>query len=251
MDGRARRLVHVEHRRQRARRGPDHVERAALALLRRQRLRGPGRRRRQPLRVAQPLPLGEQRGLLGRIERRRVGGRDQLLELGPLPLGPTRAGPAPRPGRGRRRPGAGAAPAAARRPRDDVGAREGVEHRELAGRAHEPPVLVLGGEPHQGPRERRHGVARRGLAVDHRPRPALRRHPARQDHLVLVLRQLAQRQGRVVVLQPVPEPGGHRERGLHQRLASRPVAPPPRRRARRSAGRAPAPARSCPRRSPR
>ena len=168
--------------------------------------------------MAQALALGQQGGLLGRLEPGRVDGRDQLLEVGALALGRL----APGPGRRQGALEAGEPPAQhpqAVRGRDDGRAREGVEHRELAGRPHQAPVLVLGGEAHQRAGERRHGVARGGLAVDQGPRAALGRHAARDDDLALVLGQLAQAEGRVVVLEPVPEALGDREGGLHERLA--------------------------------
>ena len=210
-------LVHVDHRGDGPRRRPHQVERAAVALLRRQRLRGPRRRRRQPLGVPQPLALGQERRLLGGVEGRRVGRRHQLLQVGPLPL--RRLAPGAR--RRQRAVDPGEPPPQHPQPlrhRHDVRPGEGVEHGQLARRAHQPPVLVLGREPHERPRERRDRVAGRRLAVDHGPRPALRRDPPRQDHLVLVLRQLAERQRRVVVLQALPEPGRQRDLGLHQRL---------------------------------
>ena len=78
---------------------------------------------------------------------------------------------------------------------------------------------MLGREPHQGPGERRDGLPRRGLAVDQGPGAALGRNAAGEDHLALVVGELAQGERRVVVLEEVPEPLRHRQGGLDQGVA--------------------------------
>ena len=186
--------------------------------------------------MAQPLPLGPQGAPPRRVEPGRVDRRHQLLQVGPLALGGRRAG-ARAAVRARSRP----PEPPAQRPqalgaRHGRRAREGVEHRELAGRAHQPPVLVLGREAHQGTRQRRDGLARRGLPVDQRPRAALGRDAAREDDLALVLGQLAQRRapGRRPRAGPRTPPA--RRGWPAPARGARRGAPPPRRPARRPGG---------------
>ncbi len=171
--------------------------------------------RRQPLRVHQPRALGRQVGRLDRIRRQRVDVGHELLELG-APAGGLLA---PRPGGvdgAIQRSQAPPQPGQAGRPGRGLGAGEGVERPELRGRRHQPAVLALPGESQRGPRERRHGLARGRLPVDQRAGAPLGRHAPRDHDLALVVDQVAQGRGRVVVLQAVPEPLGELQRGLHQ-----------------------------------
>ena len=199
-------------------RSADGVHGARVAVARRQGLGRRRGRRRETLRVAQALALGAQGLLLLDADPGGVDRRHQLLQVGPLALG----GVASRP---RGREGPVEAPQAAAQRRQALGARdrgrprEGIEHRELARRAHQAPVLVLGGEAHQGPRQRRDGLPGRGLPVDEGAGAPLGRNAPGEDHLALVVGELTQRERGVVVLEAVPEPVRHREGRLDQRVA--------------------------------
>ncbi len=212
---RPQRLVDPDHRRQGGGGDPERLHHPALAVARRQGLGGGRRGRGQPLGVAQALALGQQRRLLGRVDLARVHLAHQLLEVGALALGrlPARPGRGEGPGDARQ---AAAQPRQAVRGRADVGPGEGVEHGQLARRAHQAPVLVLGREAHQGPRQRGHRLARGRLPVDQRPGAPLGGDAARDDDLALVVDQVAQGERRIVRLQGVPEAVGDPERGLHQ-----------------------------------
>ena len=167
--------------------------------------------------MAEPLALGQQGRLLLGVEAGGVDRRHQLLQVGALALG--RRAPGPRLGE---RPVERAQPPPQRRQPlgagHHVGPGERVEDGELAGRAHQAPVLVLGREADQRPRQRRDGLARGRLAVDERPRATLGRDAARDHHLGLVLGEVAQRGRGVVLVEPLPEPLGQGEGRLHQRV---------------------------------
>ncbi len=211
------RAVNADERLERPRGAPDGGDgpRAARVVLGRERLGGGGGGGRQPLRVAQPLALGQQRRLLLGVEAGVVHRRHQLLQVGALALGRL----APGAGAGERAIEGAQPPPQRRQPlgaRDGLRAGERVERRELAGGADEAAVLVLGREADQRPGEGGDGLARRRLPVDQCPRPPLGRHAPRDDDLALVLGQLAQRRGRVILLQPLPEPLRQGDGRLHE-----------------------------------
>ena len=100
--------------------------------------------------------------------------------------------------------------------RHRLGADECIEDRELGGRPDQPPLVVLPGEPHECRHERRHAIAGGHLAIHQRTRPPLGGHPPGHHDLLGVVREFADLQGRVVIVQCVPEAIGHRDDGLHE-----------------------------------
>ena len=216
--GRGQRGVDLDHRREGRRGRAQRRHDPSLSVARRQRLGGGRGGGGQPLGMAQALALGPQRGLLQGVDAGGVDLAHQLLQVVALALGRLAPG-----ARGRQRAAdARQAPPQRRQPlggRADVRPGEGVEHGELAGGADQAPVLVLRREAHQRSRQRRDRLPGRRLPVDQGPGPPFGRHPAGDDHLALVVDELAQGQRRVVRLQGVPVAGGHLEGGLDQGVA--------------------------------
>ncbi len=175
------------------------------------------RGREQTVDVAPPVTLHAQCGLVLLRELRRIDDRDHLLQCGTLAL---RLVTTPAEGLQLTLTLADLTASHREVPRHGLGLRprERVQDRQLGRPAHQATPLVLRREANEPPRDGGRGGACRRLTVDEGPGTSLRGHATRHHDLVRGIDELPRGQGRVIVVQVVPEAVPQADRGLHERV---------------------------------